>query len=90
MTSLPAPFEVRVAKSAEKALASARRKDRALLLAALAAMQADPWSGDIARLKGQPTAWRRRVGSWRILFDVYADRRLVLIAAILRRTSTTY
>ncbi len=88
--NLPSPFEVRVASSAERALASVGKKDRALLLAALEARRTDPWSGDIARLKGQPSAWRRRVGHWRILFDVFVDRRLVLVAAILRRTSTTY
>lgn len=53
-------------------------------------MQQDPFSGDIVRLKGQPTAWRRRVGNYRILFDVYPQQLLVLVTAIARRTSTTY
>ena len=89
MTS-PSLWELHVAKPAAKALDEVGSKDRSLLLSALEAMRIDPWSGDIVKLKGQPTAWRRRVGSWRILFDVHAPRRLVVIAAILRRTSTTY
>ena len=32
----------------------------------------------------------RRVGDWRILFDLYPDRRLVDILDIRRRTTTTY
>jgi mRNA-degrading endonuclease RelE of RelBE toxin-antitoxin system len=53
-------------------------------------MQSDPFQGDIARLENQPTSWRRRVGNYRIFFDVYPDQLLVDILRIKRRTSTTY
>jgi mRNA-degrading endonuclease RelE of RelBE toxin-antitoxin system len=53
-------------------------------------MKDDPFSGDVVRLEAQPTAWRRRVGSWRILFDVDPTNRTVDVADIERRTSTTY
>ena len=56
----------------------------------LDAMLSDPFGGDIVRLKNQPAAWRRRVGSYRILFDIYPERRVVDIVDIARRTSTTY
>ena len=64
-------------------------KDQARVRVALLAMQGDPFHGDIKRLQGQPTAWRRRVGSYRILYDLYFNRRLIVVAAILRRSSTT-
>jgi mRNA-degrading endonuclease RelE of RelBE toxin-antitoxin system len=64
--------------------------DRRRVLAALDAMEQDPFSGDIVRLKAQPVAWRRRVGDWRILFDVDLEGRRVLVHDVLRRTSTTY
>ena len=50
----------------------------------------DPFARDTVRLKAQPTAWRRRVGSYRIFYDVYFDHRMVVVVAIKRRTSTTY
>ena len=53
-------------------------------------MQEDPFRGDIKRLQGQPTAWRRRVGNYRIIYDLYLDERLIVVNGILRRTSTTY
>ena len=53
-------------------------------------MRDDPFAGDIVRLKAQPTAWRRRVGNYRIFYDVYLDHRMVVVVAIKRRTSTTY
>jgi len=53
-------------------------------------MRDDPFSGDIVRLKAQPTAWRRRVGNYRIFYDVYLDYRMVVVVAVKRRSSTTY
>ena len=80
-----------LADAASKTLKRAPAKDQKRLLAALQAMQQDPFGGDLVRLQGVlPAAWRRRVGPWRILFDVYPDRQLVAVADIRRRTSTTY
>jgi len=53
-------------------------------------MEHEPFTGDIQSLKNQPTAWRRRVGDWRIFFDVYPEQRLVDVVDIDRRTTTTY
>jgi mRNA-degrading endonuclease RelE of RelBE toxin-antitoxin system len=53
-------------------------------------MARDPFTGDIAQLKNQPTAFRRRVGDWRIFFDVYPERRLIEVSDIQRRTTTSY
>ena len=76
--------------SAEKQLRKIRGRDQERVLAALAQMREDPFRGDIAYLKGQDGGLRRRVGSWRILFDVYPKEQRVVILAIVRRTSTTY
>jgi len=64
--------------------------DQARVKAALLATQTDPFSGDIKRLKNQPAAWRRRVGAYRIFFDLYPEQAMIVVVAIARRTSTTY
>jgi mRNA interferase RelE/StbE len=84
------PWDLRVVRSAEKQLEQLPERDRARVLAALQSMREDPFAGDIARLHGQPTAWRRRIGNWRILYDLYPERQLIVVAAVRRRTSTTY
>jgi len=61
-----------------------------LLRAALVEMQQNPFSGDIVRLTSERATWRRRVGSYRILFDVYPDRQHIDVVDIARRTSITY
>jgi mRNA-degrading endonuclease RelE of RelBE toxin-antitoxin system len=54
-------------------------------------MQEDPYSGDIVALRGEYRGlFRRRVGSWRIIFELDAERRRMLVHDILRRTSSTY
>jgi predicted transcriptional regulator/mRNA-degrading endonuclease RelE of RelBE toxin-antitoxin system len=72
-----------------KAIARAPEADAARLRAALKQMEGDPLAGDVMRLKGERT-FRRRVGSWRIFFDLSPERLLVEVRDIERRTTTTY
>lgn len=52
-------------------------------------MHEDPLFGDVVKLKGQ-NAFRRRVGDYRILFDLDYRTRSVCVFAVMRRTTTTY
>lgn len=52
---------------------------------ALEAMVDNPWAADVRRLESQEPVWRRRVGDWRILFEVDGERREVTIQRILHR-----
>jgi mRNA-degrading endonuclease RelE of RelBE toxin-antitoxin system len=82
-------WTVVLAGPAREALKRIPTADRTRILPALGEMQQNPFQGDIRKLQGLP-AFRRRVGSWRILFEVIPDRHHVVIAAIERRTSTNY
>jgi len=53
-------------------------------------MGSDPFTGDVERLKDERAAFRRRVGDWRIFFDVDPERRVVNVSSVERRTTTTY
>lgn len=83
-------WNLRIAKQAKKELERIPANDQKQILRALQAMRDDPFSGDLVRLKNQLTAWRRRVGSYRIFFDVHPDLLLIEVLTIRRRTSTTY
>ena len=82
-------WELLFAGLAKKALKRMPAADQRRVLAVLDAMEQDPFSGDIVRLTAQPVAWRRRVGDWRILFDIEPEKRRVLVHDVARRTSTT-
>jgi mRNA-degrading endonuclease RelE of RelBE toxin-antitoxin system len=82
-------WTVVLAGPARKPLKRIPAGDRSRIMAALGEMQQNPFQGDIRKLKGLP-GFHRRVGNWRILFEVAPERSHVVIAAIERRTSTTY
>jgi len=83
-------WSLQVTKPAQKDLAKLPAREADRVRTALLSMRVDPFGGDIKRLTGQYPAWRRRVGSYRILYDLYIDQRLIVVAGIVRRTSTTY
>jgi mRNA-degrading endonuclease RelE of RelBE toxin-antitoxin system len=83
-------WTVIVAKPARKQLARVPAKDQVRIEAALKAIAANPFSGDIIKLEGEADRWRRRVGNYRIFFAVDPAQSTVAVSAILRRTSTTY
>jgi len=50
----------------------------------------DPYAGDVEKLDGRENVWRRRVGSYRIFYELSVAKRTVFIFKIERRTSATY
>ena len=59
--------------------------------AALNAMRTDLLAAMSSRFGGKYAgSFRRRIGSWRIIFALNPNIQLIEIQAILRRTSTTY
>jgi mRNA-degrading endonuclease RelE of RelBE toxin-antitoxin system len=83
-------WAVVVAKPAQKHVARFPNRDQQRIRAAVLAMRDDPFSGDVIKLEGAGSRWRRRVGNYRIFFSVDVTSRVVNISAIVRRTSTTY
>ena len=83
-------WNLHITGPAQKEFQKLPARDQARVKDALLAMQQDPFSGDIKRLKGQGAAWRRRVGNYRIVYDLHVEEHRVVVAGILRRTSTTY
>jgi mRNA-degrading endonuclease RelE of RelBE toxin-antitoxin system len=84
-------WDVRLSNRAKRALEQAPARDRGRIEAALIDMKQDPRAGDTRPLQGRHQgAFRRRVGSWRIIFALKTEERIVLVADIARRTSSTY
>lgn len=83
-------WNVTITGPAQKGFKKLPPKEQAHVKAALLSMESDPFKGDLKRLKGKPSAWRRRVGNYRILYDLDFETREIAVLAILRRTSTTY
>ncbi|MCD6232789.1 type II toxin-antitoxin system RelE/ParE family toxin [bacterium] len=50
----------------------------------------NPYQGNIEKVKGEDNLWRRRVGNYRILYEVIPKQRHIDVFQIRRRTTTTY
>ena len=56
---------------------------------ALSEMLEDPFRGDVKFLRGLNTL-RKRVGDWRILYELDEAKRMIVVTAIKRRGSNSY
>ena len=83
-------WQVIVDSYARKYLRKLPISDAGRIATALQEFSVNPYSGDIEKLKDEDDTWRRRVGSYRILYEIYASRKTVYISGIKRRTSKTY
>ena len=81
-------WRVYVPSSVQKNIARLPAKVEARLWAVLDDLKADPHAGDVEKIA--PQLYRRREGSYRIIFERLDDQRLLRIRSIERRTSTTY
>lgn len=53
-------------------------------------MTSDLFSGDIEKMSGHENGWRKRIGSYRIFYEIRLEVKLIIVFKIERRTSTTY
>ena len=83
-------WRVVLADHTQKQLRRIPTQDRERISRALDALENDPWSGDIYKLGGDEISWRRRVGSYRIIFDILSAEGVIYIHEVKRRTSSTY
>ena len=65
--------------------AYARRIDKTI-----GALPSDPYRGDLKKVKGEPLLWRRRVGDYRIFFEINQRTRSIEVRWVEHRGSKTY
>lgn len=83
-------WQINLTKYAEKQLRRLSAKEREHIERTIGEMEANPFHGDIVKLSGEENEWRRRVGSYRIMYNLLSDKRVIFIYDIKRRASNTY
>ncbi len=53
-------------------------------------LPSNPYFGDIKKIKGEKHLWRRRIGSYRIFYELCLDKNLIYVLWVERRKSKTY
>jgi mRNA interferase RelE/StbE len=83
-------WELRVSKDALKALAKIPKDHAEKILEVVETLVVNPFVGDIKKIRGEDQTWRRRVGEYRILFELYQNEKIIFVFSIKRRSSNTY
>ena len=60
------------------------------ILAVIRGLPEDPFYGDIKKMKGEHNVWRRRIGSYRIRYELLVHERVIHVFLVERRTSSSY
>lgn len=78
-------------KRAEKSFKKIPREYQIKIKVIILRLEENPYLSGTIKLLNYPAAqYRKRVGDYRILFDIEEDNKTIIIADVRRRTSTTY
>lgn len=50
----------------------------------------NPYFGDINKIKGEENSWRRRIGAYRIFYEIIPREKIIYVFRVERRNSKTY
>lgn len=81
---------VNITRTAERQFKKLPRNMKERIEEMLIVLAVNPWVGDVRKLKGGGEVWRKRIGAYRIVFEIMIEKKEVWILDIVRRTSTTY
>jgi mRNA interferase RelE/StbE len=76
--------------SVRKALRHIPKNDAKRVSLLFKELAVNPHSGDIDKMEGEDDVWRRRIGSYRIFYEIHKNKKIIYIFKLKRRTSTTY
>jgi mRNA interferase RelE/StbE len=74
----------------EKLKGRIRRQDFERLRDAVTSLAEEPRPQGVRKIKGEERAYRIRVGSYRVVYEMYDNDKVILILQIVRRSETTY
>lgn len=85
-----ANWDLQIDPSVFKILKKMPRHNAEAILKVIKLLPADPYFGDVKKMKGQEKVWRRRVGSYRIFYKLFSVEKIALVFHLERRVSKTY
>ena len=96
MNELPGPSVPRLEVSPaadrdlERLQGRIRKQDFERLRDAVRSLAEEPRPQGVRKIKGAERAYRIRVGSYRVVYEVYDKDDLILVLQVARRSETTY
>ena len=84
------PYRVELARPAQRDLRRLPPQVQARLAGPIQALSQDPRPPGVRKVQGHEETWRIRIGSYRVVYDVYDEGELVVVLKVDRRRETTY
>lgn len=88
--SLNANWVLQIDPVIYKFLEEIPRKDSTRMLSVIKELPLNPFRGDIQKMRGEENVWRRRVGVYRIKYELLSREKIIHVFRAERRTSSTY
>lgn len=73
-----------------KSLKKFPQKDSRRITTVIESLTTNPYSGDIQKMKGEDNVWRRRIGSYRVFYEILSEEEIIHVYRVERRTTQTY
>lgn len=83
-------WALEIDQSVYKSLRKMPRRDLARILGVIEGLLHNPFQGDIAKIAGEECVWRRRIGAYRIMYEIISVEKIVHVFQVIRRTSKAY
>jgi mRNA interferase RelE/StbE len=74
-------YSIDILRSAQKQLAKIERQEQGRVIKAIYKLAKNPRPSGCIKLSARP-AWRIRIGSFRVIYEIHDDRLLVLVINI--------
>ena len=83
-------WELRIDGIVKKQLDRIPKKQSTRLFGIIQELASNPYAGDIEKMEGTDDLWRRRIGSYRIKYEISGIAKIVHVISVQRRASSTY
>ena len=77
-----ASYSVELTRTAEKQLRRAAKRDRHRIIEAIESLSEKPRPRDARKLQGYDEVYRIRVGQYRVVYEVYDDRVVIIVLKV--------
>ena len=88
--NLEKKWELKIDSGVYKDLSKFPKNYSEKILGVIFSLKDNPYVGDIEKIKGEEKLWRRRVGVYRIFYEIHSELFFVHVLWAERRNSKTY
>ena len=81
---------LKIDKEVYKKLSRFPKRDAERITYMIESLARNPYFGDIDKIKGEDDKWRRRIGNYRVFYNIKQRERTVEVVLVERRSSNTY